>query len=71
MASFRGQPLTPQLAEDIFIGWLDDPSSALGVPPGQHQPWSWRVFSGKNAAYDIFPCQNQLFYRGKARGSMW
>lgn len=25
----------------------------------------------KNAAYDFFPCQNQLFYRGKGKGGMW
>lgn len=25
----------------------------------------------RNAAYDKFPCQFQLFYRGKAQRSMW
>lgn len=29
------------------------------------------MFAGKNPAYDYFPFQNQLFYRGKAKGSMW
>ena len=33
--------------------------------------WSWRVVAGQNAAYDQFPCQYQIFYRGKARGTMW
>ena len=27
--------------------------------------------AGQNAAYDQFPCQYQIFYRGKARQSMW
>ena len=27
--------------------------------------------AGQNAAYDQFPCQYQIFYRGKARNSMW
>ena len=30
-------------------------------------PW----LCSKNAAYDFFPCQNQLFYRGKGKGGMW
>ncbi|MCD9641756.1 Vitamin D3 receptor [Datura stramonium] len=33
--------------------------------------WSWRVVAGQNPAYDQFPCQYQLFYQGKARGSFW
>ena len=27
--------------------------------------------AGQNAAYDQFPCQYQIFYRGKAKNSMW
>ena len=27
--------------------------------------------AGQNAAYDQFPCQYQIFYRGKAKRSMW
>ncbi|KAK9839677.1 hypothetical protein WJX81_005418 [Elliptochloris bilobata] len=59
MASFRGEPLTHETAEALFIGWL-----------GKDE-WSWRVVAGQNAAYDQFPCQFQLFYRGKARNSLW
>ena len=29
------------------------------------------MVAGQNAAYDQFPCQYQIFYRGKARQSMW
>ena len=35
------------------------------------EAWSWRVVAGQNAAYDQFPCQFQIFYRGKAARSMW
>ncbi|KAI7835779.1 hypothetical protein COHA_010322 [Chlorella ohadii] len=72
MTSFKGQPMTHELAEDLFIGWLQDPSTALApLRSGEELPYSWRVFAGKNAAYDFFPCQNQLFYRGKGKGGMW
>ena len=47
LPSFRGQPLTHELAEDLFIGWLRDPSSQLA--PGR-ELFSWRVFGGKNPA---------------------
>ena len=47
------------LAEDLLVGWLGE------------REYSWRVVAGQNAAYDQFPCQYQIFYRGKARGSVW
>lgn len=59
MTHFRGQPLTHHQAEDLFIGWLGK------------KKWSWRVVAGQNVAYDQFPCQYQLYYRGKARNSLW
>ena len=59
MVEFRGQNLSHEIAEDLFVGWL-----------GSLQ-WSWRVVAGQNPAYDQFPCQYQLFYRGKAKGSFW
>ena len=59
MKLFRGSPLTHEISEDIFIGWL-----------GKLE-WSWRVAAGQNPAYDQFPCQFQIFYRGKAKGSVW
>ena len=37
----------------------------------QLEGYSWRVFAGKNPAYDFFPNQAQLFFRGKARGAFW
>lgn len=46
-------------AEELFIGWLPD------------KKWSWRVVAGQNVAYDQFPCQYQLYYRGKAKNSLW
>ncbi|XP_020098700.1 uncharacterized protein LOC109717362 isoform X2 [Ananas comosus] len=57
LSIFRGEILSHEIAEDLFIGWL-----------GNFE-WSWRVIAGQNPAYDQFPCQYQLFYRGKAKGS--
>ncbi|CAL1409076.1 unnamed protein product [Linum trigynum] len=59
MVAFCGQEMTHEIAEDLFVGWL-----------GKLE-WSWRVVAGQNPAYDQFPCQYQLFYRGKAKGSFW
>ncbi|KAL0332833.1 UNVERIFIED_CONTAM: hypothetical protein Scaly_2184800 [Sesamum calycinum] len=59
MVQFRGQDLDYETAEDLFVGWLGS------------LDWSWRVVAGQNPAYDQFPCQYQLFYRGKAKGSFW
>ncbi|XP_024996513.1 violaxanthin de-epoxidase, chloroplastic [Cynara cardunculus var. scolymus] len=59
MVKFQGEPLSHEIAEDLFVGWLGK------------MEWSWRVVAGQNPAYDQFPCQYQLFYRGKAKGSFW
>jgi hypothetical protein len=69
MKSFRGQTMTHEIAEQLFTGWLDDAKSSLDLP--ERESYSWRVFAGKNAAYDKFPCQYQLFFPGKARNSFW
>ena len=61
MPTFKGAPLSHEVAEDMFIGWMDPERGA--------KPFSWLVAAGKNPAYDYFPCQHQLFYRGK--GGMW
>jgi len=57
--TFRSEPLTHDIAEDLFVGWLGN------------LKWSWRVVAGQNPAYDQFPCQYQLFYRGKSKRSFW
>lgn len=59
MVQFRGEDLDHEIAEDLFVGWLGN------------LEWSWRVVAGQNPAYDQFPCQYQLFYRGRAKGSFW
>lgn len=51
--------MSHEVAKDLFVGWLGELES------------SWRVVAGQNPAYDQFPCQYQLFYRGKAKGSFW
>lgn len=57
--TFRGELLSFETAEDILIGHLGN------------LKWSWKIACGKNPAYDYFPCQFQLFYRGKGRGVVW
>lgn len=59
LSFFRGSPLSHEVAEDLFVGWLGKLKS------------SWRVVAGQNPAYDQFPCQYQLFYRGKAKRTFW
>ncbi|KAJ8644389.1 hypothetical protein MRB53_006137 [Persea americana] len=59
MSVFRDEDFSHDIAEDLFVGWLG------------RMRWSWRVVAGQNPAYDQFPCQYQLFYRGKAKGSFW
>jgi hypothetical protein len=54
MATFRGQPLTFEAADEIKRGWLAVPNAA------ERQPWSWLVAGGVNSAYDAFPCQHQV-----------
>uniref|UniRef100_A0A0G4I4C8 VDE lipocalin domain-containing protein n=1 Tax=Chromera velia CCMP2878 TaxID=1169474 RepID=A0A0G4I4C8_9ALVE len=58
LRSFKGEALTHEMAERIFMGHMG------------RRPWSWKVVAGKNPAYDCFPCQHQLFYRGKS-GAFW
>ena len=60
---WRGQPLTHESAEAIFLGHLRDSNGDLD--------WSWRVAAGQNAAYDQFPCQYQLWYRGRGGKTLW
>lgn len=48
MTQWRGQALTHEAAEDLFIGWLADGPQ---LPPGAQQklqPYSWLVAAGKN-----------------------
>ncbi|XP_039117240.1 uncharacterized protein LOC120253052 isoform X2 [Dioscorea cayenensis subsp. rotundata] len=59
LSAFRGEALSHEVAEDLFVGWLGE------------LDWSWRVVAGQNPAYDQFPCQFQLFYRGKSRNAFW
>lgn len=90
MPTFQGEALTHELAEGLFVGWLEGANTAIdrknlqdrgdsvGTTEkngkdfiGSLDPFSWRVFAGKNPAYDYFPCQFQLFYPGKAKGTFW
>jgi hypothetical protein len=69
MPAFRGAPLTHEVAESLLIGWLDTAAGSL-VAPDARLAWSWKVVAGANPAYDFFPAQHQIFYRGKGK-SFW
>jgi VDE lipocalin domain len=68
--TFRGKPVTEEIARSILVGHLDDTSIAFQNTLQQNV--SWIVACGANAAYDQFPSQNQIFYPS-ARGGrdMW
>ena len=68
MAAFRGAALTHEIAEALLIGWLDTPGTLAAAPT--RLQWSWKVVAGQNPAYDQFPAQHQIFYRGKG-SSFW
>ena len=46
-------------------------SPVAGGATQKTKPWSWLVAAGKNPAYDFFPCQHQLYYRGRGSGLFW
>ena len=71
MTTFQGSSLTHEVADGLFVGWLENTKAEMKNRPSNLAPSSWRVFAGKNPAYDYFPCQFQLFYPGKAKGSFW
>ena len=68
LASFRGQPLDLETAQNIFIGHIRHSQFENPLARGRALlPWSWKVVCGQNPAYDQFACQHQLFYRDPAR----
>ena len=66
--TFRGEPITHDIADQILIGHLQDSDGFTDVVPKSDV--SWMVACGANVAYDQFPNQNQLFYKGKGK-DMW
>lgn len=59
MKTWRGEPLTHDAAERIMQGHFGD------------KKYSWLAVAGQNPAYDYFPNQFQIWYRGKGRNSFW
>ena len=60
LATFRGAPLTHEVAEAIFEGWLQPragesnllvPSAGVGTTPTPLRPWSWKVVCGQVLGY--------------------
>mmetsp|Transcript_19627 Transcript_19627/g.48848 ORF Transcript_19627/g.48848 Transcript_19627/m.48848 type:complete len:585 (-) Transcript_19627:89-1843(-) len=68
MKTFRGEPLTKEVARQILIGHLDDEKAMEG---SEKTDISWKVSAGANVAYDQFPSQNQIFYEGVGGKNMW
>lgn len=68
MKTFRGEPLTKEVARKLLIGHLDDENALDG---SEKTNISWKVSAGANVAYDQFPSQNQIFYENVDGRSMW
>jgi len=62
METFRGAPLTHDVAEDILVGHFD---------PANGHLHSWLVAAGSNPAYEQFALQYQLWYRGSSKSQFW
>lgn len=62
LETFRGQPVTHEVAENILVGHFD---------PASGQRHSWLVAAGSNPAYEQFALQYQLWYKGSGRGAFW
>ena len=77
MATFRGQPMTTDIARGILIGHLEgqDEESLLFKSDASGttgDPVSWMVACGGNEAYDKFPSQHQIFYpTANKNNHMW
>mmetsp|Transcript_24665 Transcript_24665/g.68095 ORF Transcript_24665/g.68095 Transcript_24665/m.68095 type:complete len:588 (+) Transcript_24665:165-1928(+) len=68
MSTFRGKPLTKEVARKILIGHLNDEDA---LDNSLQTEISWKVSAGANVAYDQFPSQNQIFYNSADGRSMW
>jgi hypothetical protein len=68
IATWRGNPLTEEVARSILVGHLDDDAAPEG---SLRTDVSWKVAFGANVAYDQFPSQNQLFYPAARGRDMW
>mmetsp|Transcript_41250 Transcript_41250/g.94916 ORF Transcript_41250/g.94916 Transcript_41250/m.94916 type:complete len:598 (-) Transcript_41250:59-1852(-) len=62
MSTFRGKPLTAEVAEDILVGHYN---------PNSGKNFSWLVAAGSNPAYEQFALQHQLWYRGNSAKAFW
>jgi len=68
MKTFRGKPLTKEIARQLLIGHLNDENA---LECSKKTNISWKVSAGANVAYDQFPSQNQIFYESADGRSMW
>mmetsp|Transcript_2200 Transcript_2200/g.7860 ORF Transcript_2200/g.7860 Transcript_2200/m.7860 type:complete len:544 (+) Transcript_2200:76-1707(+) len=69
LSQWRGEKLDLKASKQILVGHLDDVTS--GVPAAERRPWSWKVVTGANPAYDAFPMQHQIFYPSSNSTGLW
>eukprot|EP00746_Dinoflagellata_sp_MGD_P080731 gnl/MRDRNA2_/MRDRNA2_32194_c0_seq1.p1 gnl/MRDRNA2_/MRDRNA2_32194_c0~~gnl/MRDRNA2_/MRDRNA2_32194_c0_seq1.p1 ORF type:complete len:665 (+),score=114.32 gnl/MRDRNA2_/MRDRNA2_32194_c0_seq1:54-2048(+) len=62
METFRGAPLSTEVADDILVGHYN---------PAAGTKYSWLAAAGSNPAYEQFSWQYQLWYRGEKKDSFW
>lgn len=48
MTQWRGQPLSHETAEDLFIGWISNGPQLPAGGEARLKPYSWLVAAGKN-----------------------
>jgi VDE lipocalin domain len=68
LQTFRGRPVTEDIARRILIGNLDEASALEG---SLRSRVSWAVACGDSEAYSMFPFQQQLFYPASRGRGMW
>ena len=71
ITTFRGQPLTEEVAKALLVGHLEHEELSVLDEGEEKLPVSWVVTCGANEAYDKFPSQNQLFYPTAKGDGMW
>lgn len=70
LGHWRGAPLDDAASRQIFIGHFDCDESHPEA--SKKLPWSWKIVTGANPAYDAFPAQHQIFYPSqKSKKSLW
>jgi VDE lipocalin domain len=68
LQTFRGRPVTEDIARRLLIGHMDDD---LALDGSLRPRESWVVACGDSEAYSMFPSQQQLFSPASRGRGMW